>query len=482
VGLRARRPMPAAILVTCLAACSNGAPDAGRPDFVVIVSDDIRFDALGVVQREQGSAARFPWLETPNLDRLAAGGVRFSNAFAVNSLCTPARASLLTGRYAHSLGILDNATPLDPATPTYASLLRAAGYATGYAGKWHMGRQVERPGFEWSATYPGHGRYLDAPFLVDGSPVSSTGWVDDVTTDFAIEFMRRHARDPFLLVVGYKAPHLPHLPESVPERRRGRYARVELREPSNASAAAPFGNDLLQHRKRRRSGKPPPKLDLAPTVQDGATGTGPGSRTYFELISAMDDAVGRLLDELDALGIADRTFVVFAGDNGYSLGEHGLVAKRSAYEASIRIPLLVRGPAGAAKGGRIADELVLNVDLAPTLLELAGVAAPEGLHGRSLAPLLRGEAPPWRRAFLYEYFREPRFSAPTHFALRTTDAKLVVYPEHPEWTQLFDLRADPGEERDLASDPSREEERRALHAELLRQARELDLDPAQPPR
>ena len=209
MGLRARRPMPAAILVTCLAACSNGAPDAGRPDFVVIVSDDIRFDALGVVQREQGSAARFPWLETPNLDRLAAGGVRFSNAFAVNSLCTPARASLLTGRYAHSLGILDNATPLDPATPTYASLLRAAGYATGYAGKWHMGRQVERPGFEWSATYPGHGRYLDAPFLVDGSPVSSTGWVDDVTTDFAIEFMRRHARDPFLLVVGYKAPTSP---------------------------------------------------------------------------------------------------------------------------------------------------------------------------------------------------------------------------------------------------------------------------------
>jgi arylsulfatase A-like enzyme len=479
MGPRARCPSSAAILVACALACSNGGPRSARPDFVVIVADDIRFDALGVVQREQGASARFPWLETPNLDRLAGGGVRFANAFAVNSLCSPARASLLTGRYAHALGILDNATPLDPATPTYASLLRAAGYLTGYAGKWHMGRQVERPGFGWSATYQGHGQYLDAPFLVDGRQVPSTGWVDDVTTDFAIEFMRRHAREPFLLVVGYKAPHIPHLPESVPERQRGRYARVELTPPENARAEAPFGNDLLQHRKRRRSGEPVPKLDLAPTARDGASGTGPGTRTYFELISAMDAVVGRLLDELDALGIADRTTVVFVGDNGYSLGEHGLVAKRSAYEASIRIPFLVRGPADAAARGRIADELVLNVDLAPTLLELAGVPVPEGLHGRSLAPLLRGERLAWRSAFLYEYFREPRFSTPTHFALRTSDAKLVVYPEHPEWTQLFDLRADPGERHDLASDPSREAQRRALHAELLRQARELEVDPAQ---
>jgi arylsulfatase A-like enzyme len=478
---RARRqPWPGLIFLACLLSCSSGAPPDARPNFLVVVSDDIRFDALGIVQREQGEAARFPWLETPNLDRLASEGVRFRNAFVVSSLCSPARASFLTGLYGHSVGMLDNETPLDPATPTYASLLRSAGYATGYTGKWHMDEQVERPGFDWSASYKGQGRYVGGSFFVDGSRVQSAGWVDDVSTDFAIEFLRRHRGDPFLLAVGYKAPHVPHLPDSVPERKRGRHAGVELREPENAGARSPYGDNLLRHRElRQRRGRAPRKTDLAPRAIDGVTGTGPGTRVYFDLISAMDDALGRLLDELDALGIADRTFVVFAGDNGYSLGEHGLIAKRAAYEASIRIPLLVRGPARGLEGGRRSDELVLNVDLAPTLLELAGVPAPVRLHGRSLVPLLRGEPTPWRRSFLYEYFRCPGFSAPTQFALRSADEKLIVYPGHPEWTELFDLRADPGEQENLASDPSREEQRRGLHAELLRQARELGLDPAQ---
>jgi N-acetylglucosamine-6-sulfatase len=194
----------------------------------------------------------------------------------------------------------------------------------------------------------------------------------------------------------------------------------------------------------------------------------------------MDDAIGRLLGELDALGLAERTIVVFAGDNGVMLGEHAIGSKRVAYEASIRIPLVVRWPAaGAALRGRQVDEMVLNVDLAPTLLELAGVAAPKGLHGRSLAPLLRGEPTPWRQGFLYEYFLEPGFSAPTHFAFRASDAKLIVYPGHPDWTELYDLHADPEERQSLAADPGRQDQLRALHAELLREARVLDLDPAQ---
>jgi arylsulfatase A-like enzyme len=456
---RRRRGWPTrALLLACgLLACGRpGADD--RPSFLVVLSDDHRFDALGAAQRDQGADARFPWLATPNLDRLAAEGVRFRNAFVVNALCSPSRASFLTGRYPHEHGVVDNDTPLDPAATTYASLLRAAGYRTGYAGKWHMGQQSERPGFDWWASYVGQGTYFDATFDVAGSPRPATGWVDDATTDFAIEFLRQSRSAPFLLVVGYKAPHGPRKPASLPERGRDRYRDVEIAPARNGDALAPYA---------------------APRARKPPAGTGRRARVYFDLVSAMDDALGRLLDELDALGIADRTFVAFAGDNGYMLGEHGMVSKRSAYEASIRIPLLVRWPAlGAGARGRSVDAPVLNLDLAPTLLELAGVGAPGGLRGRSLRPLLAGEAVAWRRSFLYEYFAEPGFGVPTHLALRDVDAKLVVYPGHPEWTQLFDLAADPGETRDLANDPSRADRLRALRAELEREARALGLDPA----
>jgi arylsulfatase A-like enzyme len=458
LGRRARPPR-AVLLAALLLACA-GAPDE-RPGIVLVLSDDQRFDALGVVQREQGASGRFPWLETPGLDRLAAGGVRFRNAFAVSSLCSPSRAAILSGLYGHANGVVDNDTPLDLAAVTSASLLRAAGYRTGYAGKWHMGKQAERPGFEWWASYLGQGSYFDATFEVQGVPRTTTGWVDDATTDFAIEFLRRHRAEPFLLVVGYKAPHGPRKAENVPERARGRHEGVELSAPRNAAAEPPYA--------KPRTRKRPP-------------GMGRGVRVYFDLVSAMDDALGRLLDEIDALGIAERTAVVFAGDNGYLLGEHGIVTKRSAYEGSIRIPLLVRWPAlGAGAQGAVVDEPVLNVDLAPTLLAIAGVEAPAGLHGRSLLPLLRGERPAWRRAFFYEYFEEPDFALPTHFALRDLRAKLVVFPGRPDWTQLFDLTSDPDELRDLARDPAYAELLAEMRAALEREARAVGFDPARPP-
>jgi arylsulfatase A-like enzyme len=454
---RRRGSTPCAFLLACLVlACGRG-PDA-RPSFVVVLTDDHRHDALGVVQREQGGGARFPWLATPSLDRLAAEGVRFRNAFAVSALCSPSRASFLTGRHAHAHRVLDNETPLGPELVTYASLLRAAGYATGYAGKWHMGSQRERPGFDWWASYVGQGRYVDATFEVAGTPRETRGWVDDAATDFAIEFLRRERAGPFLLVLGYKAPHGPRRPSSVPERARGRYADAALAPPRSADTLAPWA-------KPRERKRPP--------------GTGRGTRVYFELVSAMDDALGRLLDEIDALGLAERTVVIFAGDNGALLGEHGMMSKRSAYEASMRIPLIVRWPGlGAGARGRTVDAPVLNVDVAPTILDLAGVEAPEGLHGRSLRPLLLGERVPWRRAFLYEYFAEPGFATPTQLALRDADAKLVVYPGHPEWTELFDLASDPDELRNLAREPESEARLDELRAALEREARDAGLDPA----
>jgi arylsulfatase A-like enzyme len=195
----------------------------------------------------------------------------------------------------------------------------------------------------------------------------------------------------------------------------------------------------------------------------------------------MDDALGRLLDEIDALGLAERTVVIFAGDNGALLGEHGMMSKRSAYEGSMRIPLIVRWPGlGPGAQGRTVDELVLNVDVAPTILDLAGVAAPAGLHGRSLRPLLLGEPVPWRQAFLYEYFAEPGFATPTQLALRSADSKLIEYPEHPEWTELFDLASDPDELRNLAREPGGEARIIELRAALEREGRAIGPAPLPP--
>src|SRR5262245_42212739 len=277
-----RRLGPVAILVASLLAGAGCAPRDDRPSFLVIVADDLRFDALGVVQREQGPQARFPRLETPNLDRLAGEGVRFRNAFVVSSLCSPSRAAFLTGRYGHEVGVIDHETPLDPSVPTFATLLRSAGYATAYVGKWHMGHQVERPGFDWTASYEYQGQYFGASFRVNGSEQEPAGWVDDVTTDYAIGFLRQERREPFLLVVGYKAPHGPRRPEFLPERA---YAR-------DAGRAPPPGG-----------GAPTPGASAPP----GRLPPGTGRRLYADFVAAMDDALGRLLAELDARGLAERT-------------------------------------------------------------------------------------------------------------------------------------------------------------------------------
>jgi arylsulfatase A-like enzyme len=458
-GHGAIRVARAMLLAVVLLGCNARTDAVERPSFVIVLSDDQRFDALGAVQREQGQGARFPWLATPNLDRLAAEGARFRNAFVVSSICSPSRASFLTGLYGHANGVIDNRTPLAPSTDTLASWLREAGYRTGQVGKWHMGDQVERPGFEWSASYIGQGRYFDCTFLVDGVPEPTQGWVDDVATDYALEFLRRQRSEPFLLVVGYKSPHGPHRPESVPERARGRHRDLPLEPAPNALALPPY---------------------TAPQPRGGDAGSEDSARSYFDLVSAMDDAFGRLLDAIDAPGLRERTVVIFAGDNGYLLGEHGMRTKRAAYEASIRIPLLVRWPVrmGIPQGLRV-DAPVLNVDLAPTLLELAGVPAPLPLHGRSLGELVEGRGPPWRSAFLYEFFREPSFEVPTQLALRAPDAKLIVYPGHPEWTELFDLASDPGEQRNLARDPKHTPQLEALRAELEREASAVGLDSTQ---
>src|SRR5947199_7876168 len=228
--------MPRSALALLLFAAPLCAAD--RPNFLFVYSDDQRWDAVGAVQREQGDQARFPWFQTPSMDRLAAEGVRFRNAFVVNSLCAPSRACFLTGRYSHLNGVANNHTPFPTDSVTHATLLRAAGYATGYVGKFHMdGQRGQRPGFDYSASFIGQGRYVDCPFEVNGVPTQTKGWVDDVAADFAVEFLKKHKGGPFSLVVGFKAPHGPFDP---PERLKTRFEGEAPRPPVNAKAVPPY--------------------------------------------------------------------------------------------------------------------------------------------------------------------------------------------------------------------------------------------------
>lgn len=427
-----------------------------RPNILFVYTDDQRYDALSVIQAEQGGRARFPWLKTPNMDRLAAEGVRFRNAFVVNSLCSPSRAVNLTGRYNHFNGIASNFRPFPTNNVTHATLLRAAGYTTAYIGKWHMDSQRERPGFDRYASFVGHARYVDADFIVDGADTPSKGWVDDISTDYAIQFMRsqKGSAKPWSMVVGFKSPHGPFQP---PERAKDRYANEQARSVPNLGVPAPYMGAAKTARRAEGGADVPTNLD------------------YFRCISAADDCLGRLLEALDETGFASNTVVIFTSDNGYYLGEHGLGDKRSAYDESLRVPFVVRDPTlGAAARGRVSDELVLNLDLAQTLLDYAGVSAPREMQGRSWRPLLSGKSEGWRQSWFYEYFAEAQKNSrvPDITGVRTADAKLIVYPGHPEWSELFDLKADPYETTNLFADASASALRGRLEAEHARLYRE----------
>jgi arylsulfatase A-like enzyme len=430
---------------------------ADRPNFVFLFADDQRYDALGVVQAEQGDKGRFPWFPTPHMDRIAREGVRFRNAFVVNALCSPSRACFLTGKYSHANGIANNTTPFPPTAVTHASLLRANGYATGYVGKWHMGTSPGRPGFDWFASFTGQGRYTNAVFQVNGTTERHEDWTDDRTAAYALRFLEtERAKDkPFLLVVGFKAPHGPFEP---PARLANAFANEKARPVPSLGKPPGFNPQV---------GKPAP----TPTEPVAV------NLNYFRCVAGVDENVGKILGALDRLKLAENTVVVYASDNGFYFGEHTLADKRSGYDESMRIPLLVRYPKSGLRGVT-RDDLVLNVDLAPTFLDLAGVPVPPEMHGKSWAPLLRADRPaaPFRTSFLYEYFRENGgkgdnaknpggYNTPTMTAVRTATHKLCRYRDRPEWTELFDLAADPFELKNLATDPAAAGVRKTLEAE-----------------
>lgn len=440
-------------------ACLSGYSLAqNRPNILFVYADDQRYDAVSVIQAEHGEKGRFPWFKTPNMDRLAKEGVRFRNAFVTSSLCAPSRAVNLTGRYNHLNGIASNFREFPVTNATHASIMRANGYTTAYIGKWHMSNQRARPGFDFHASFLGHARYEDAPFVVDGKDVESKGWVDDVSTDYAIGFMRQQiaSQKPWSMVVGFKAPHGPCTP---PERAKNRFEGEMARTTPNLNVPGIYLPDEQKEAIRKK--------ELEKTTA--------ANLNYFRCVSAEDDCLGRLLAALDETGFATNTIVIYTSDNGYYLGEHGLGDKRSAYEESLRVPFIVRDPTlEPSKRGSVSDEIVLNLDLAPTLLDYAGIPMPASMQGKSWRLLLSGKTEGWRKVWFYEYFAEKQKNSrvPDITAVRAPHAKMIRYEGHPEWTEVFDLKSDPYELKNLFKQSDGAELRAYLedeHAKLMKE-------------
>lgn len=447
---------------------TGGAPAgalASGPNIVLILTDDHRADALGFMGH--------PYLETPNLDALAAGGAHFANAFVTTSLCSPSRASILTGLYAHHHGIVDNSDRDAENLRTFPSDLQQAGYQTAFIGKWHMGGGSDepRPGFDRWVSFRGQGWYLPPTDVewslnVDGSSVPQQGYITDELTDYAIDWLDgRDAEAPFFLYLSHKAVHDNFTPA---DRHAGRYADEPLPIPETQENTPENydGKPMWVYNQRNSwHGVDYPYHGTRET--EG--GIEQLYRRYTEAVLGVDDSVGRVIAYLEENGLADNTVVLYMGDNGFLWGEHGLIDKRNAYEESMRIPMLAWSPS-LIEAGTVIDEVVANIDIAPTLLELAGVTVSHPMDGQSFLGLATGEddGTDWRESLLYEYYWEWSFpQTPSVFALRESRFKFIQY--HGVWDsdELYDLIEDPREQHNLLRDPDHAEVVARMRGELF---------------
>ncbi|MDQ3937892.1 MAG: sulfatase, partial [Chloroflexota bacterium] len=431
--------------------------------------------------------------ETPGIDRLANEGMRLDNCFCTNSLCSPSRAAILTGTYNHLNGVTSNSSRFDARQPTYVSLLHEAGYQTYIAGKWHLGHGgIHEPrGFDRWAVLEEHGTYHDPEFLTAGGRYRREGYTTDVITDQALEWLAARDRDrPFCVLVQHKAPHREWEPA---ERHATLYEDREIAEPATlrddyTGRATPAREATMTIRHDLSD------ADLKAFLPQGLTDDEALRwkyrrfiTDYLRCVAALDENVARMLDWLDAEGIATDTIVVYTSDQGFLLGDHGWYDKRFMYEESLRMPFLVRYPREIPAGSHSAA-MALNIDFGPTFLDYAGVAVPEFMQGRSLRPVLLADQPPdWRTSIYYRYWvhHDVAHHVWAHYGLRTHRHKLVYYyaepcgtpgahdePRTPEW-ELFDLDADPFELNSVYGDPAYADVVRELKRELRRLQQEV---------
>ena len=458
------------------------------PNILFIMSDDHASHAMSCY----GSRIN----ETPNLDRIAEQGMRFDSCFCTNSICTPSRATILTGTYSHVNGVTTLASKLDGRLPTFPKALRQRGYQTAIVGKWHLGHGPEHDptGFDYWSVLPGQGDYHDPKMIEMGEEKVFPGYVTDVITDLSLEWLRTRDRSrPFCLLTHHKAPHRPWDPD---DSHAAMYENVEVPEPetfdddyANRAAAAGEARMRVGRDMTPRDLKVPAPADLTPEEEKGWEYQR-YIKDYLRCVASIDDNVGRMLDYLDEEGLADNTVVVYTSDQGFFLGDHGWYDKRFMYEESLRMPLLVRYPP-EVEAGAANDRMVLNVDFPPTLLDLARVDVPENMQGASFRPLLRGEGvADWQTSMYYRYWMHlAHHNVYAHYGIRTHDHKLIYYyadaldqpgaiddSRESEW-ELFDLEADPLELNSVYDDPGYADVVRDLKAELRRLQTKLGDEP-----
>jgi N-acetylglucosamine-6-sulfatase len=438
-----------------------------RPNMIFILVDDLRWDELGITGH--------PFVKTLSIDRIGREGALFRNAFVTTPLCSPSRASFLTGQYAHTHGITDNVDRSGASHKliTFPLLLQQAGYATAFIGKWHMGNDDSpRPGFDRWVSFKGQGSYIDPEINEDGKDVHPRGYITDILNEYAIEFVRRRHDKPFLIYLAHKAIHpevMQHDDGSVNLEHAERFIPAERHEKLFIGKKIPRRPSYM----RPPIGKPALQRPIADLPPLGANTVTRDDAVLGRLRSlmAVEEGVGEIFKALKESGQLDNTVIVLSSDNGYFNGEHGLsVERRLAYEESIRMPLLLRYPK-VIKAGTVRDELALNIDIAPTLLELAGVSVPDKVQGRSLVSLLKGGQTGWRNSFLIEYYSDrvfPRIRQMGYRAVRNERWKYIHYFELEGMDELYDLKADPYEMKNIINQPDAAEALQKLKREMER--------------
>lgn len=445
----------------------NSSLAAERPNVLFILCDDLRPDALGCYGSKH--------VRTPNIDRLAQEGVRFANTFCTTSLCSPSRASILSGLYAHTHGVTNNFTEYPATMPSFPSVLHDAGYATAYFGKYHMGEENDepRPGFDTFVTHKGQGKYFDTEWNLNGKKREVIkGYYTNVVTDLAMDWLKQQsAGKPWCAFIGHKAPHSFYTPEPKYE-----HTFDDVRVPYPATA---FQLDdkpawikqrlhtwhgiygpLFEWRKKFPDDRPEAVKDFENMVHG-----------YWGTVLSVDDSVARMRQWLEETRQLDNTIIVFMGDNGLLEGEHGMVDKRTAHEPSLRIPMIVRYPK-LAKEAMLIPQQVLTVDVAPSMLELCGASALPNSHGQSWVKLVQGGDSSWRTSWFYHYNYEKQFPyTPNVRAIRTDGWKYIHYPNgdgspDKHLAELYDLKNDPGETKNLIAKPELASKVTELQAEL----------------
>lgn len=435
-----------------LAACQPAEKKEPRPNIIVVLVDDMRWDEFG--------AAGHNYIKTPNIDRIATEGIRFTNAFATTPLCSPSRANFLTGQYAHRNGIVDNRARNEQSHQliTFPKLLHDQGYATAFVGKWHMGNDdTPRPGFDFWASLRGQGEAIDPALNINGAQQTLKGYVTDILIDQSVQFIKQDREQPFLLYLAHKALH-PNIIQRddgstsaideggfiAADRHRGMYDSAVFARRPNYNIP-PVDKPALAR-----------KIEGLPLLSAETSTKEKTIRERAEMLMAVDEGLGALIKTLEELGALDNTIIVFTSDHGYWYGEHCLdEERRLAYEEAIRIPMLVRYPPAIA-AGTTADQLVLSIDLAPTLLALAGAPAHALFDGSSWLPIFNNTVTTWRDSFLVEYYSDtvfPRIVNMGYKAVRNQRYKYIHYVDLQGMDELYDLATDPYELKNVIDDP-----------------------------